>query len=148
MSEKVVYAMRHNKTKRIYIGSSERVCWRINDHLKALRNGRHTNELMQKDFDEFGEDYSFYSLDVIPLQDFSDREYYWMMYFETYNKDKGYNYKDQTSRKTDIEKFPEIDLEITKPVRNRDMLTCFVKTAEYLGYGLDELMELKRDKEK
>jgi hypothetical protein len=45
----------------------------------------------------------------------------------------------------DIKYFPEIDMEITEPVKNRDMLTCFERTAKYLGYGLDELMALKKE---
>lgn len=146
MSEKVVYAIKHNKTNRIYIGSSERVCWRIKDHLKLLRTGKHKNELMQSDFNDFGEDYSFYALDVVPTQWFKEREYYWMLYFETYNKEKGYNYKDRAMARRDIKYFPEIDMEITEPVKNRDMLTCFERTAKYLGYGLDELMALKKEK--
>ena len=142
---KTVYAIQHNKTKRIYIGSSDRLVWRINDHLKKLRNGKHSNELMQKDYNEYGEDYGFYELDFIPIFLHKEREFFWMAFFGTYDKDKGYNYKDQTSKNIKVSDFPSIDLEWIKPVKNRDMLSCFEKTAKYLGYGLDELMALKKD---
>ena len=62
---KIVYAIMHNKTRRIYIGSTERGSHRLKNHLNALRAGKHKNKLMQDDFDKYGEDYSFYQLDFI-----------------------------------------------------------------------------------
>jgi hypothetical protein len=90
-----VYAIQHNETKRIYIGSSYDVETRYLNHLYALRNHKHNNEDMQQDFDEFGEDYSLYVIDEITTFEDVKREYEWMKKYKSYIRGTGYNYKDQ-----------------------------------------------------
>lgn len=94
---KVVYAIKHNVTKRIYIGSSRYPKRRFSQHLSMLRNGKHIVEDMQKDFDEYGEDFEFFILCTI--SDYQDRnkEYEFMAFFETHIRGKGYNYKDHVN---------------------------------------------------
>lgn len=89
-----VYAIQHNVTGRIYIGSSFKAEKRYHNHMCRLRHGKHHIEDMQKDFDQFGENYSFTILDVI--RDFKERnkEYEWMQRFNTFVRGVGYNYKD------------------------------------------------------
>lgn len=144
VSRRFVYAVRHNVTKRIYIGSTTRVPHRIKEHINLLRSGKHKNERMQLDYNQHGEDYSFYELDVIPTAHYKDREYFWMLFFDTYDPEKGYNDKDWTAKNLNITDFPRVNLD-EKPIMNRDMLTCFDKTAKYLGLSLDELMNYKRN---
>lgn len=132
----------HNVTKRKYIGSTDRGTWRIDDHLKALRRGNHPNEYMQNDFNEHGEDYSFYCLDVIPTHFHKDREYYWMAVFETYDKEKGYNCKDRAAQPINIENFPEISKEEIEPIKNRDLISCYEKVAKHKGISIEELIKL------
>ena len=138
-----VYAIRHNVTKRIYIGSTARVPHRLKEHINQLRRGSHKNKEMQSDYNEHGEDYSFYELDVIPTTHYKDREYFWMLFFDTYNPKKGYNDKDWTAKHLKITDFPKAKMD-DSPVVNRDMLTCFDKTAKYLGLSLDELMSCRK----
>lgn len=111
MRERIVYAIRHNKTERIYIGSTERGVWRINDHIRLLRRGKHKNKLMQSDYDEFGEDYSFYRLDLIPTGFQRDRESFWMDVFRTQDPRYGYNQNDR-NRFLRITDFPKIDIDV------------------------------------
>ena len=50
-----VYLLKNKVTKRVYVG---RTCCpekRFQQHISALRSKRHNNDLMQKDFDEYGE---------------------------------------------------------------------------------------------
>lgn len=111
MQQTIVYALQHNVTKRIYIGSTQRGQWRIHDHIRYLRQGKHKNELMQEDYNKYGEDYSFYQLDVIPTTYERYREYFWMNYFNTYDPEFGYNNKDQSKKKqVTITGFPKIDV--------------------------------------
>lgn len=93
---RTIYAIQHNKSRRIYVGSSARVDARIKAHLQALRRNGHTNELMQADYNEYGEDYSFYKLDII--HDYEDRrkEYEWMKKYNSCDTRFGYNYKERT----------------------------------------------------
>ena len=108
MATRIVYAIRHNPTGRIYIGSSERVKWRVKEHLHALRKHKSKNPLMQSDFDAYGGDYSFKKLDTIRNQKEGWKEYFWMLYFKTNDSNFGYNYRDMhiTKRKfEDMEDF-------------------------------------------
>ncbi|MCJ7837476.1 GIY-YIG nuclease family protein [Cuneatibacter sp. NSJ-177] len=109
-NSKIVYAIQHNVTKRIYIGSTGRGHHRIKSHLNLLRRHAHKNKLMQKDFDEYGEDYSFFILDMIPTSFHREREYYWMLIFDTYDPEKGYNVKDYTINHLKITDFPKLEI--------------------------------------
>lgn len=95
---RTVYAIRHNKTNRVYIGSSKRPESRIKKHLAALRGGCHQVEDMQDDFDKYGEDYTISFLDVITKYEDRSREYDWMKKFNSYIRGIGYNYKDWAFR--------------------------------------------------
>lgn len=92
-----IYAIKHNVTKRIYVGSSIRPEQRYANHLSMLRNGKHIVEDMQKDFDEHGDNFTFFILET--LSDYKDkgREYEFMMFLESHIRGKGYNYKDHVN---------------------------------------------------
>lgn len=91
-----IYAIKHNITKRIYIGStSQSVEMRYRHHISTLRHKKHSSKLMQKDFNEFGEDYSVYILGDINNIDEKDKEYEFMKEHDTFNPDKGYNQGDR-----------------------------------------------------
>lgn len=96
-----IYAIKHNVTKRIYVGSSEDPQKRFASHLNALRRGRHIVEDMQKDFNEHGEDFTFFILGTITKFEDRGREYEFMEFLESHIRGKGYNYNDRvfTSRK-------------------------------------------------
>lgn len=96
---RIVYAIQHNITKKIYIGSSSDVPVRYWNHIYRLRNGRHGIEDMQKDFDEYGEDYSLFILDKIANFQEREKEYQWMRIYGSNIKEKGYNYKDKATSK-------------------------------------------------
>lgn len=92
-----VYAIQHNVTKRMYIGSSNNVKKRYFTHIYKLRSGKHHIEDMQSDFNEYGEDYSVFVLDE--FVDYGDRrvEYEWMRKYQSHIRGKGYNYKDRAA---------------------------------------------------
>lgn len=92
-----VYAIQHNVTKKIYIGSSKNVEERYMSHMWALRKGGHTVPDMQKDFDEYGENYSLFILDEMATARDSKKEYDWMEKYNTLVEGVGYNYKDRVA---------------------------------------------------
>ena len=94
---RTVYLIRHNKTKRIYIGSSNRPEQRFKSHMDALRSGRHPVEDMQSDFDLYGEDYTVEFLEVITKYEDRNHEYKWMKKYNSHIRGIGYNYKDVTN---------------------------------------------------
>lgn len=99
---RTVYAIRHNKTNRVYVGSSCRPEYRIQEHKQALRKGCHIVRDMQEDYDLYGDDYTITYLEVI--HEFKDRshEYEWMRKLNSHVRESGYNYNDRVfTRKRD-----------------------------------------------
>lgn len=90
-----VYAIQHNITKRIYIGSSKDVEKRYKSHIWSLRAGNHLVDDMQADFDEYGEDFSVFILDEILRYEDRFVEYEWMKKYNTFVRGVGYNYGDK-----------------------------------------------------
>ena len=114
-----VYAIQHNATKRVYIGSSSDVRKRLKEHVWKLRAGKHPIGRMQEDFDKYGEDFSFYIIDAIPTHREAWREYYWMAVFNSCDKQKGYNYKDRGMAHMDLSRFKKIN-----PYSNDSEVQC------------------------
>ena len=92
---KKIYAIQHNKTKRIYIGSSIRPEERYMNHIYNLRTGKHPVEDMQEDFDKHGENYSFFILDEDMGFNERHKEYELMRKYNTTERGLGYNYKEK-----------------------------------------------------
>ena len=117
---RIVYAIRHTVTGRIYIGSTgKELHERYSAHISLLRKGSHSSKLMQKDFDEFGENYTVYKLDTIPTYNERDMEYQYMLKYDTGNPNKGYNQYDIRLRaKLNSVKmnFSENNDELLKPI--------------------------------
>ena len=95
---RTVYLIRHNKTNRIYIGSSANPQKRFKDHIYRLRNGSHPVGDMQADFDTYGEDYTVEYLEVITTYKDGMHEYDWMEKYNSHIRGSGYNYKDWNNR--------------------------------------------------
>lgn len=89
-----VYLIEHTVTKRKYVGSTGNIELRIKSHINALRRHDHPNAEMQKDYDEYGEHYSFRILDMIPSHEFANRERQWMFRLDSFDKEYGYNFND------------------------------------------------------
>jgi group I intron endonuclease len=87
--------IRHDLTGRMYIGSSKDVEKRTNNHLGLLRNGNHPVEDMQKDFNEYGDCFSVSILETITDYSEKNKEYEWMMKYNSHIRGDGYNYKDK-----------------------------------------------------
>lgn len=92
-----IYVIRNNKTHRYYVGRSHHnVEYRIGQHMNELKGNRHKNRLMQKDFNEHGEN-SFRTY-YVPFNKNLTRRYIegnTMLLLQTYKEECGYNYKDQ-----------------------------------------------------
>lgn len=133
-----VYLIRHNITGRIYIGSSADVEKRHAHHMYSLRSGTHPVEDMQKDFDEYGDNFTFTVIDEITTQEELSKEYQWMQEFKSNIRGVGYNYKDravckaQNSSKPDTQKDMLIRkinslAEATNDIDLLDLIVCLLK---------------------
>lgn len=118
-----IYAIQHNKTKKMYIGCSKNAEQRYIQHMTALKRGEHTSKEMQEDFDRFGEDYSLYILEKV--ENGNDRvedpdysfgsisrktmyEVKWMRKYNTVGS--GYNTQDAVARRVLRKPFYDIPL--------------------------------------
>lgn len=92
---RTIYAMRHNPTGKIYVGSSGDVKKRIRQHLCLLSLGKHKIENLQADYNAYGGDFTIFKLATISR--FEDRhlEYIWMEALHSRDAVRGYNYKDR-----------------------------------------------------
>jgi len=118
-----VYAIQHKKTGRIYVGSTKQhIPERIMQHLWVLRRGEHPNELMQEDFNEYGEEYEYFDLgeyDTFVDGSFVGRqaEHEFMEKYGTDNPAIGYNYNDPYFRKK-----REIAIKNGEPIPNKAVI--------------------------
>lgn len=104
-----VYAIQHCPTGRIYVGRTTSLKQRLEAHFRSLKSHSHPNELMQSDYDEYGEDYEVFVLEVVentyPLK--RDAEIKWMEKLNTGDPRVGYNHRDNHFRYPGVE-LPEI----------------------------------------
>lgn len=119
---RTIYAIQHNVTKRIYVGSSCCVENRYRSHISALRSGKHPVEDMQQDFIDYGEDFSLFVLEEIDEWEGRIKEKEWMEYYHSHIRGKGYNYKDNYFRRNEIR--INVPLKTGKPeVASQDTLS-------------------------
>lgn len=93
-----MYAIQHNVTKRVYVGSSSNLKERLKAHMRMLRGGRHIQNLMQEEYDRYGEDYTFYLLHEGDMnkREMLEIEYLYMTVFKSRDPRFGYNLKEET----------------------------------------------------
>lgn len=90
-----VYLLKNKVTKRIYVGRTCMPQTRFEKHMSDLRGKRHKNELMQSDFDKYGQE--SFEFQVVEQNENLTRkgiEGGWMLKLKTYDRRYGYNYKD------------------------------------------------------
>ena len=111
-----IYAIQHRQTGRIYVGRTASLDQRLKAHFLALRSNSHPNELMQSDYNEFGEDYEIFILEEVenkyPLR--RDAEHKWMETLGTGDERIGYNSRDPHFRRSGVS-IPEISPGIPTP---------------------------------
>ncbi len=110
---KVVYAMQHRVTKKIYIGLTRNLETRYQTHLSLLRNNKHTALLMQKEYNEHGGLYDVFILDEVNSYTERYKEFEWMRYYKTQDERFGYNSQD----KGRMDKNNRLPLKSGKPER-------------------------------
>lgn len=91
---RVVYALRHEPTGKVYVGSTHKIYERVREHINCLKRGDHPNEAMQKDFNLHGGEYTVLILDGIYGMNDKNKEYLWMDALQSRVPERGYNGKD------------------------------------------------------
>lgn len=114
--KKTIYAMQHNVTKRIYVGSCNNADTRIKKHMHDLLRGCHTNKELQKDFDRYGMEFSFYKIDEVDSGSQFKEERNWQNALRSNDSKTGYNLSKQEQPILDLSKFPRIYLDCVRGV--------------------------------
>ena len=131
-----VYFIQHKTTGRIYIGSSSNPEKRYLTHMYQLKAGLHPVEDMQKDFNEYGFNFTFALIDEISDQSETSKEYQWMKIFKSYNRGVGYNYMDKATKL-----FQEVDKEEKEADRvKREIYSLLQKTRD--SWLLDLILQM------
>lgn len=112
--KKTIYAMQHNVTKKIYVGSCNRAESRIKKHMHDLLRGSHTNKHLQRDFDKYGMEFSFYKLAEVDSSSVFTQERNWQNALRSNEPKTGYNLSRQEKPITDLSKFPRVYLDCVR----------------------------------
>ncbi len=89
----VIYKIKNIKDNKGYIGQTINFRKRLNNHTMYLNKGTHCNSLLQRAFNKYGCDcFIIEILEHVTLENLTEREQYWCDFYESYNRDKGYNF--------------------------------------------------------
>lgn len=92
-----IYAITNLITRRTYVGRSAAAPpHRVKQHFKDLRRKAHIVELMQEDFDKYGEEsFAYHYLDAFDDAEAKRMEVFMMKVLRSQDPRYGYNYKDR-----------------------------------------------------
>lgn len=86
-----IYKITNFKNGKVYIGSSLNVDVRKEAHIHCLRTGK-GSPILQQDFIDYGSDvFTFEILEYCSPDELREKENYYIIFYESTNKSKGYN---------------------------------------------------------
>lgn len=140
-----IYSITNIVNNKKYIGQTSNFKRRIREHINDMKNGTHSNPHLTKSIEKYGLD----SFEIVKLEDcdndiLDEREEYWISYYSSTDKTKGYNimpggfssrgYHPDTSYLTD-----EYKLKVSERQKR------YYKSRKGIGYGVPRTKEV-RDK--
>lgn len=76
----------------MYVGASVNAHRRMGKHKQMLKNGKHSNYLLQEDWNKYGkENFQFSIAEVCLEEQLEERELYWMNIYKSLEQSTGYN---------------------------------------------------------
>jgi len=98
-----IYLIRNKVNQKVYIGKSINIYTRIKDHITALnRKNKNENIHLINSWHKYGKDcFEYEVLEYLERNDniLSEKELYWMVEYDSINRDKGYNLRLDSSTK-------------------------------------------------
>ena len=87
-----IYMIRNKINDKVYIGQSIHIQNRLDGHKRELRKGRHDSRHLQFAWDKYGEEnFEFLSICECKKEKLNEMEQYYILCFESYLGDFGYN---------------------------------------------------------
>jgi group I intron endonuclease len=94
-----IYLFKNDINGLVYVGSSNKINHRKNQHISALRLKKHSNKKFQNAYDKYGEEnFSFSILEECPKEILIEREQFWIDFYESFKPKKGYNLNSKAER--------------------------------------------------
>lgn len=94
MREKLcgVYCIENTLNSRKYIGISRDIKRRWSEHKAELKSHTHVNQYLQSSWDKYGkENFKFYIVELCDEELLSERERYYIKFYQTLSHENGYN---------------------------------------------------------
>ena len=91
-----IYLLRNNANGKVYVGKTSKFYERKKMHINNLRANRHSNKMLQDDYNKYGEEYFSFEV-VFETEKHLPRthlEQSFMIALKTYDDNYGYNRKD------------------------------------------------------
>lgn len=87
-----IYKIENIINGKVYVGQSVNIKQRWAEHRSMLRNNYHENQHLQNAWNKYGEENFIHSIiEECTQEQLNEREKYWMDYYESYKREKGYN---------------------------------------------------------
>ncbi len=118
-----IYKITCVPTQKVYIGQSVNLKRRICNHRASLKHNRHTNEHLQSAVNKYGiENFKFEVIEYpedTTIENLTAREQYWIDFFDSMNREKGFNRKEAGNAGNPSEetraKMSEVQMGIKRP---------------------------------
>lgn len=102
-----IYCIENINTHKKYIGQSKNIHRRWTMHKWELNNNIHDNDYLQKAWNKYGSsNFTFSIIEECPIDKLDERELYYIDYFNTCDRNNGYNLRGGGGRLADMS--PEV----------------------------------------
>ena len=89
-----IYYIENLINNKKYIGQSNNIKDRWRRHISELNKNKHHNDYLQKSWNKYGENnFMFEIIEYCSIENLDDREQYWIDFYNTMDRDFGYNLK-------------------------------------------------------